>query len=378
MPNPGEIENLTSFRAVADHASLHASLGPLANLPGRWSGKGFNLIARPDFQGDNDIFLELNLTKESLVFETIGSPIPNRGSEQDDITLFGLHYLQQISDRTTGGALHIEPGIWINIPQTQQPAAQPTVARLATIPHGDAANLGGTSDSVNDGPDIQPANTVPFEIGSPVPPPGAPNTFPEYDLAVANAFRTNPVPPEITQAMISDPNTVLQSDIAGQRISHTDVLIVDSATSGGIANIPFVVANANAVSASSTFWIETVEPDFGIHHMQLQYTQTVLLNFDGLSWPHVSVATLTKTFERRDSRVPLAMAHGRRAARRRGAASAILSPATTAASSNSAPKPVAGDPRPQPLVLSADRFLTTIRSARRDSIAERGIWWIKR
>jgi hypothetical protein len=30
--------------------------------------------------------------------------------------------------------------------------------------------------------------------------------------------------------------------------------------------------------------------------MQLQYTQTVLLNFLGLSWPHVTVANLTKTF----------------------------------------------------------------------------------
>jgi hypothetical protein len=28
--------------------------------------------------------------------------------------------------------------------------------------------------------------------------------------------------------------------------------------------------------------------------LQLQYTQTVLLNFNGLSWPHVSVATLRK------------------------------------------------------------------------------------
>ena len=28
--------------------------------------------------------------------------------------------------------------------------------------------------------------------------------------------------------------------------------------------------------------------------LQLQYTQTVILNFDGLSWPHVSVATLRK------------------------------------------------------------------------------------
>ena len=28
---------------------------------------------------------------------------------------------------------------------------------------------------------------------------------------------------------------------------------------------------------------------------QLQYTQTVLLNFNGISWPHVTVGTLHKS-----------------------------------------------------------------------------------
>lgn len=293
---PGLRENRSSFRAVADHATLHENLGPLADLPGRWSGYGFNLIARPDFQGGNDIFLELNPTKESLVFDTIGSAIPNRGSAQDDITLFGVHYLQQISDRSNGGALHIEPGIWVTIPATEDPAEGASLARLATIPHGDAANLGGTSLAVDGGPQIKPANTVPFTIGTAPPAPGTPNPFPEYDLNQPNPFRTDPVPAEITQAMINDPNTVLTADIAGQDITHTEVLIVDSATSGGIANIPFVTTNANAASASAIFWIERVKPEVGPHFMQLQYTQTVLLNFRGLSWPHVSVATLTKTF----------------------------------------------------------------------------------
>jgi len=46
---------------------------------------------------------------------------------------------------------------------------------------------------------------------------------------------------------------------------------------------------------SAIFWIETVTPPDGEHEfLQLQYTQTVLLNFNGLSWPHVSVATLRK------------------------------------------------------------------------------------
>jgi hypothetical protein len=293
----GTTENLTSFRAVADHASLHESLGPLGNLAGHWSGFGFNLIARPDFSGHNDIFLELNLTKETLDFSTIGSPIPNRGSQEPDITLFGVHYLQQISDRTPpGGALHIEPGIWLNIPPTTDPSAGATVARLACIPHGDALNAQGTALSVDGPPVIKPANTVPFPIGGQTPAPGAPHGFPEYDLSQPAAFRTAPLPAEITQAVVDDPNTMLTAALADETISHTEVLIVSTDPGGAVANIPFIVQNANAAFASAIFWIEQVEHDSGAVHMQLQYTQTVLLNFLGRSWPHVSVATLVKTF----------------------------------------------------------------------------------
>ena len=42
------------------------------------------------------------------------------------------------------------------------------------------------------------------------------------------------------------------------------------------------------------FWMETVRDANGYARRQLQYSQTVLLNFNGLSWPHVSLATLVK------------------------------------------------------------------------------------
>jgi hypothetical protein len=75
-------------------------------------------------------------TDEDLTFNAIGGPIPNRGFAQHDIELFGVRYLQQISDRDTGGAIHIEPGIWLNVPATTSPHREATVVRLATIPHG--------------------------------------------------------------------------------------------------------------------------------------------------------------------------------------------------------------------------------------------------
>jgi hypothetical protein len=50
--------------------------------------------------------------------------------------------------------------------------------------------------------------------------------------------------------------------------------------------------NAVAASATATFWLETLagqsEPT------RLQYSQVVLLDFNGFSWPHVTVATLAE------------------------------------------------------------------------------------
>ncbi len=294
MPNPPP-----DFRAAAPRNIQLSNLGPLADLPGTWRGHGFNLIARPDHQQNNDIFLELNPTDEQLHFLTIGGAIPNRGTVMDDIELFGLHYLQQVSDRATGGAIHLEPGLWLNIPATADPAQPATVARLATIPHGTAVLAQGTSFEIPGPPRFQPANTVPFPVGGAVPPAGAANPFPEYNLSVANAFRTRPVPPSVTQPIVTNPHSLLADNIEHQTIKKTTVLSISTVsdpaqhTTGGAQDIPFLGPNAAVGQLSAIFWIEEVE--YGDRtFLQLQYTQTVLLNFLGLSWPHVSVATLKK------------------------------------------------------------------------------------
>ncbi len=61
--------------ATADVATAHTvgltpdPLGPLVELPGTWTGSGFNAIWRPHHPANpQDRFLELNLTTETLVF----------------------------------------------------------------------------------------------------------------------------------------------------------------------------------------------------------------------------------------------------------------------------------------------------------------------
>ena len=293
-----------AYRAAASQRATAVNLGPLQDLPGFWEGTGFSLTARPDSSGGNPdgLFLELNLLRETIEFTTIGSPVMNRGSVQGDIAVYGVTYLHRVTDATTGEALHIEPGLLLNIPATTDPRADASVARLATIPHGTSfCAVGFAQDVVFDQiPDIPPANTVPFPAGSP-PPPGTPNPFPAYDLSVATRFRTVPAPAGITQEVIGDPHVLLREALReqaadGHILTHVTWLITSTQRAGGIGNIPFIVSNANPLSLESVFSIETVRSPAGTEYLQLGYSQTALLNFRGLSFPHVTVGTLIKAF----------------------------------------------------------------------------------
>ena len=78
--------------------------------------------------------------------------------------------------------------------------------------------------------------------------------------------------------------------IAGQHITATTTLHVTTidlpTPGGGTANTAFLKGgadgpNATAVSAACTFWLETLQGQSA--PTQLQYTQTVLLNFNDIS-----------------------------------------------------------------------------------------------
>ena len=337
--------SIPSTRITKSNVTVLNDLGFLSALAGTWHGKGLNLIARPDGVGGNPLFLELNQTDETLRVQPIGSDIPNRGNGIPDIDLFGLTYLQKISDTVTGGALHIEPGLWVHVPDPTLTAGTQNVICMGSIPHGNALLAQGTAIQVDLSSSggtfpIAPVNTAPFPQGTPMPPAGTPGAsvgFSEYDLTVPESA-TNPrtpfgdappipLPAAIDgvpmQIVINDPTRLLQAAIAGQFIEEMVVIQIATAASlpestgpkpvtaggGGIENIPFLITNADTALVFATFWIEKIRidniPPPDNHFMQLQYVQTVILNFPILapgaapvpfSWPHVSVATLRKTF----------------------------------------------------------------------------------
>jgi hypothetical protein len=177
---------------------------------------------------------------------------------------------------------------------------------MASIPHGTVILAQGTAGFFEGGPPVIPANNIiPFGIGTPPPPNSdfaqAKVEFPELDLSTSTQFRH--ASPGVTQAMVENPNGVLEAAIQGKPMKNrTHIGITTTHTpikGGGLANTAFLAdasnGNANAVEVDATFWIQTLPGSSGQpDKLQLQYTQLVQLDFNGLRWPHVTVATLEK------------------------------------------------------------------------------------
>jgi len=302
--------------------------------------------------GPADSVLEINLTAETLSFSPALGSVPNRGFMQGDIFLNGVPYLQTISDVTVPSqpvGIHFEPGLWIAVPATTFPHEGATVLRMGSIPHGTTIEAQGTSSMAPGKPTIPAVDITPFVLGSSPP---QKITFPSQTAA---DVKTERIPQDlssfiaagtITQAILNDPNTLLRDHIAAQDITETITIQISTSPGsplfgGGTDNIAFLLGNpaatqpnAQATQMTATFWIETVQyvievpvhrhgsppltiaaptgeagqpvPRFlvdppadiikprpvTVTSTQIQYSQHVLLNFNGLLWPHVSVATL--------------------------------------------------------------------------------------
>jgi hypothetical protein len=183
-------------------------------------------------------------------------------------------------------------------------------------------------------PNQQGLGIQPFDIPAPASD-GLVHLVPENQVVAADvvgSLSNGPyIPnPAIFQDAVNNPNSVLQNVIDGQDV--LGFIAIELSTQGvpsSIGNIPFLGtpnpaeptaptnANAFVYAANATFWIEWVripggyspypeyegegydgcreiEPYLGIPtYLQLQYSQVVILIFNGVLWPHVTVATLT-------------------------------------------------------------------------------------
>lgn len=266
-----------------------------------------------------------------------------------------LQSISDVTNAAQPTGIHFEPGLWMSVPATSTPAEGVSVVRMASIPHGTTITAQGTSVHINGAPTIPSVDITPFITGSnpkslihfasqTATNQGTPRI--PQDLTSFISAGT------ITQAMLDDPNSLLRNHIAHQKIIATTIINISTNPQsplfgGGADNIAFLQGNptnspdlptphpnAQTLQMDATFWIETVEhsilvPVFKLGQAplqlheeanvvgraaatfavrppvditvprpitftskQIQYSQVVFLNFNGLTWPHVSVATL--------------------------------------------------------------------------------------
>ena len=270
-------------------------LGPLADLVGTWVGnKGWNIIAMPgpgSLPSDAGNFILLVQPYiETLTISPIGAPVRNRGGAVDQF-IGGLEYNLRINELNTMETLHVENGMWLNLADIRpdsgegvEPPPEFTIARSATIPHGDSAMILGNAITSGGAPVIPNIDIRPPDIGTHAP-------FGYLETYILD----QPID-------VVNPNSQLQLAIAGQDIIGTTTLTLDSANHGGIVNIPFINSFADATRFQCTYWIETVRISETQTIQQLQYSQVIDIDFHQkfgeqpglITWPHANVNTLLK------------------------------------------------------------------------------------
>jgi hypothetical protein len=219
-------------------------------------------------------------------------------------------------------------------------------------------NAAGSSEKLT-APTVPAVPFPQYDVTVPIGPIPAGSFNPPFTLNTRTPFDTTPTEPPLPaningvpmQDVINDPITLLQKDVQkllddGYTFEGTTLNIatvslltfLKNANSGaagpttavtvpqfggGIENIQFLIGedpvvagktqlqeNAQTAVVYATFWIEKVTHKTNGHKfMQLQYAQMVILNFPifhllhqtpstyvNLGWPHISVATLKKSF----------------------------------------------------------------------------------
>lgn len=315
-----------------DHV-IDEELGPLKLLPGKWRnlfpmkgnsplpGRGWNMIALPFPEGEFGYRLLLNQYNEEFDFKLVDKGVANRGQEKDkdgkgiDQFVAALDYEQTITQIAAGEfvkgkafpesgktgspglAIHHEPGLFLYMPKETTNGLN--IARTASIPHGDSVMAFGKSSILTGpGPDIKSINGLPIPKNGN----GLPVGIDEDYVAPYKHFHEN-----LFEGLFDPihPNDLLKDGIPHE-VEISEIIKLDFNTTasaqlnektvqGGIINIPFVVKNADATKMHSIFWIaKGKDKKTGADRLFLQYSQTVMLDFLGDIWPHVSINTLEK------------------------------------------------------------------------------------
>ncbi|GAB5526616.1 MAG: hypothetical protein Roseis2KO_44880 [Roseivirga sp.] len=285
------------------------SFGELEGLIGTWKGvKGWSLISVPAPASGPDAagfkLIVQNYT-EILTFKPVEAPVENKGGDLVQ-EIGALEYEQRIHDFDTKELIHVENGMFLYMNDITTEGGEVIsppyrIARSGTIPHGNSILVLGSVAQSKGAPHLPEISSMPSAQDQQ----GAPDGFfaqfqNEQDrLTVQDIVIKEPS--KIFN--VYNPNDNLVRDNKGLEIYETTHIALSSDNEGSVDNIPFIKTHANATSAQTDFWLQTVKlPMSGKNFQQLQYSQNVGIafhkRFDNtpgrITWPHITINTLAK------------------------------------------------------------------------------------
>ncbi len=345
-PDSFTANSANETRVIKTSIEGDPALGPLALLPGTWSnlrdasdehnpsvnpltGRGWNIIALPFHRsaGGPPYRLLMNQYNETLKFDFIDDDVPNRGidlsipanTDQKVAALDYTQHIHQISAEDDAGTelagnagddIHHEPGFFLHM--KEQTIQGFNIARLATIPHGNAVNAIGKAKEIIGPPSIPPLSALPvgattFDIKDEVSQARAGSYLTPYKHYADVPFQGRLAGSGFPGFSPIDANALLNLGLNGfkDKVIKTTELVLDTdLMEAGIVNIPFIERQADAAFMRSTFWIMELDEEgpLGNPRLIMAYSQFISLDFfprrDGrpglIQWPHISINMMEK------------------------------------------------------------------------------------
>jgi hypothetical protein len=191
-------------------------------------------VALPQKPGALVFFrLRTSATHETFEFKDIGAAVPNRGPKDDPVNIFGLTYVQTVDEISPDDGklnpIHIETGMFLNVPASVSPPLPAGFTRLSTIPHGDSIIASGLMQNKPDIPG-------PFIVNSPILPTFVNGTVPmNSNVLGVYTMTEKALPKNVALTTFLNPNSLLIEANKDIKILSTSTFIMstDAADGGG-------------------------------------------------------------------------------------------------------------------------------------------------
>jgi len=249
----------------------------LGLLAGSWVGAGLHVGYWSDELATRPQDLAASATRETVSFAQ--SSIRSGASDEPELSLPGVYFLRRSNERESGRPVHAESGTWL---AGAEPDGEPDPFEILCVTRSARGAQSVTIGAAH--VLIGPAATSPITLT----PSGA-----TFAGRPANVAHLTP-PPGVSRAEVENPHLLLRRAAAELAFERTVWLSVTSAAADALARAlrrsGLALEPGDRPRLELDMWLGS-----GRSGEQLLLSRRFARERDGVAWPQISVATLTRS-----------------------------------------------------------------------------------